>query len=175
MYKKVFLLTIFKHKSCYALIYVERFESFDSIFLSSFMRSKTSDQSSSELDFRLSAIDVDVKYEYEYQSNSDVFWHFNQSCLSILECPLWNCCAEHEIKLYLMTCQLQEIPECFGRLQLEQFFCPQGLEVLHPGSGHQNRSYISKRNFRVKLNLKKILNIKNKVFNNTCSSYNIEI
>ena len=28
------------------------------------------------------------------------------------------------------------IPECFGSLQLEQFFCPQGLEVLQPGSGH---------------------------------------
>ena len=28
------------------------------------------------------------------------------------------------------------VPECFGSLQLEQFFCPHGLEVLQPGSGH---------------------------------------
>lgn len=59
------------------------------------------------------------------------------SCLSILDCPLWNCWAEGQLCQYQSGGNMiQEVPECFGSLQLEQFFCPQGLEVLHPGSGH---------------------------------------
>ena len=51
------------------------------------------------------------------------FW-FNENiynCFRIFDWPLWNCCAE-----------------CLGRLQLLQLLCPQGLDVLQPGSGHWN-------------------------------------
>ena len=32
-------------------------------------------------------------------------------------------------------------PECFGRLQLLQVSCPNGFDVLQPGSGHWKFQY----------------------------------
>ena len=53
--------------------------------------------------------------------NSTGWFRQIYNCFKILDSPLLNWLAL-----------------CLGRLQLEQVCCPQGFEVLQPGSGHWN-------------------------------------